>query len=90
MCYFPIDEVTWDYQMMPARTSANEAEAVIVAIKKEVIEAEVEAVERVGLKIKQVEVAPFALLNAFRYSEPPNRRAPDHRHRRSVDEPRLR
>src|SRR5476649_319364 len=67
---FPIDEVTWDYQMMSTRTSGNEAEAVIVAIKKEVIEAEVEAVERVGVKIKQVEVAPFALLNAFRYSEP--------------------
>ena len=34
---FPIDEVTWDYQMMPARTAgSNEAEAVIVAIKKEV------------------------------------------------------
>jgi type IV pilus assembly protein PilM len=67
---FPIDEVTWDYQMMPARTAgSNEAEAVIVAIKKEVIEAEVEAVERVGVKVKQVDVAPFALLNAFRYSE---------------------
>jgi type IV pilus assembly protein PilM len=67
---FPIDEVTWDYQMMPTRLSGNEAEAVIVAIKKEVIEAEVEAVERVGVKIKQIDVAPFALLNAFRYSEP--------------------
>jgi type IV pilus assembly protein PilM len=67
---FPMDEVTWDYQMMPTRTSGNEAEAVIVAIKKEVIEAEVEAVERVGVTIKQVDVAPFALLNAFRYSEP--------------------
>ena len=67
---FPIDEVTWDYQMMPTRTSgSNEAEAVIVAIKKEVIEAEVEAVERIGVKVKQVDVAPFALLNAFRYSE---------------------
>jgi len=67
---FPIDEVTWDYQMMPARTAgSDEAEAVIVAIKKEVIEAEVAAVEKVGVKIKQVDVAPFALLNAFRYSE---------------------
>lgn len=67
---FPIDEVTWDYQMMPPRASGNEAEAVIVAIKKEVLETEVQAVERVGVKIKQVDVAPFALLNAFRYSEP--------------------
>ncbi len=67
---FPIDEVTWDYQMMPTRAAgSNEAEAVIVAIKKEVIEAEVEAVEKAGVKIKQVDVAPFALLNAFRYSE---------------------
>ena len=45
---FPIDEVTWDYQMMPTRANGSEAEAVIVAIKKEVIEAEVEAVQRVG------------------------------------------
>ena len=67
---FPIEEVTWDYQMMPTRGAANEAEAVIVAIKKEVIEGEVEAVERIGVKIRQVDVAPFALLNAFRYSEP--------------------
>ncbi len=67
---FPIDEVTWDYQMMPARVAgSSEAEAVIVAIKKEVIEAEVEAVEKAGVKVKQVDVAPFALLNAFRYSE---------------------
>jgi type IV pilus assembly protein PilM len=67
---FPIDEVTWDYQMMPNRASMNEAEAVIVAIKKEVLEAEVEAVESAGVKIRRVDVAPFALLNAFRYSEP--------------------
>jgi type IV pilus assembly protein PilM len=67
---FPIEEVTWDYQMMPNRSSGAEAEAVIVAIKKEILEAEVEAVERVGVKIKQVDIAPFALLNAFRYSEP--------------------
>jgi len=67
---FPIQEVTWDYQMMPNRAAGGEAEAVIVAIKKDVLEAEVEAVERVGVKIKRVDVAPFALLNAFRYSEP--------------------
>jgi len=67
---FPIDEVTWDYQMMPARSAgSSEAEAVIVAIKKEVLDAEVLAVERSGLSIKHVDVAPFALLNAFRYSE---------------------
>jgi type IV pilus assembly protein PilM len=66
---FPINEVTWDYQMMPTR-SGNEAEAVIVAIKKDVLEAEVRAVENAGVRIKRVDVAPFALLNAFRYSEP--------------------
>lgn len=67
---FPLPDVTWDYQMMPNRGSAAEAEAVIVAIKKDIIEAEVAAVEAAGLKIKRVDVAPFALLNAFRYSEP--------------------
>jgi len=67
---FPINEVTWDYQMMPNRSTGTEAEAVIVAIKKDIVEAEVDAVERIGVKIKRVDVAPFALLNAFRYSEP--------------------
>ena len=67
---FPIDEVTWDYQMMSNRAVGTEAEAVIVAIKKDVVEAEVEAVENAGVRIKRVDVAPFALLNAFRYSEP--------------------
>ncbi|MCE0498873.1 MAG: type IV pilus assembly protein PilM [Methylacidiphilales bacterium] len=69
---FPIDEVTWDYQMMPNRsaTAGSDAEAVIVAIKKDVLEAEVDAVVKAGMKIKRVDVAPFALLNAFRYSEP--------------------
>src|SRR3984885_5917903 len=37
---FPISEVTWDYQMMPNRGGGTEAEAVIVATKKEVIEGE--------------------------------------------------
>jgi type IV pilus assembly protein PilM len=66
---FPINEVTWDYQMMPTRGSGGEAEAVIVAIKKDILEAEVVAVENAGVRIKRVDVAPFALLNAFRYSE---------------------
>jgi type IV pilus assembly protein PilM len=67
---FPITEVTWDYQMMSSRADGSEAEAVIVAIKKEMLELEVEAVEKTGVRIKQVDIAPFALLNAFRYSEP--------------------
>lgn len=67
---FPIDEVTWDYQMMPNRGVGTEAEAVIVAIKKDVIEAEVTALEKAGVRVKHIDVAPFALLNAFRYSEP--------------------
>jgi type IV pilus assembly protein PilM len=67
---FPINEVTWDYQMMPHRATGNEAEALIVAIKKDVLEAEVQAVEKAGVHVRQVDIAPFALLNAFRYSDP--------------------
>ncbi len=55
---FPMEEVTWDYQMMPTRGSGNEAEAVIVAIKKEVIEGEVEAVERVGSRSSRLMSLP--------------------------------
>ncbi len=67
---FPIDEVTWDYQMTPSRGSGAEAEAVIVAMKKDVLEAEMAAVEDAGVRVRKIDVAPFALLNAFRYSEP--------------------
>jgi type IV pilus assembly protein PilM len=67
---FPIDEVTWDYQMTPNRGSGPEAEAVIVAMKKDVLEAEMSAVEDAGVRVKKIDVAPFALLNAFRFSEP--------------------
>ena len=67
---FPINEVTWDYQMMPNRAAGADPEAVIVAIKKEGVEAELNAVESAGVKVRRIDVAPFALLNAFRYSEP--------------------
>jgi type IV pilus assembly protein PilM len=69
---FPIEEVTWDYQIMPTRGAGTEVEAVIVAIKKDVVEADVAAVEQAGVKIKRIDVAPFALLNAFRYNVPPS------------------
>ena len=48
---FPIDEVTWDYQMMPNRTASagSDAEAVIVAIKKDLLESEVDAVVKAGM-----------------------------------------
>src|ERR1700744_5927198 len=47
----PITDVPWDYQMMPNCGAGVEAESVIVAIKKEVLEAEVASVEMAGVRI---------------------------------------
>ena len=65
---FPINEVVWDYQMIVSRPGSTESECVIVAIKKDVLDYELAAVEAAGVKVVKVDVAPFALLNSFRYT----------------------
>ncbi len=65
---FPMNEVVWDYQMLVPKPGGIESECVLVAIKKEVLEVELGAVEAAGAVVTHVDVAPFALLNAFRFS----------------------
>ena len=88
---FPINEVTWDYQMMPNRSAGSEAEAVIVAIKKDVLEGEVIAVENAGVRIKRVDVAPFGPAQRLSLQRAAERgvRA-HHRHGRPLHQSRLR
>ncbi len=66
---FPINEVSWDYQLMPGRVQ-GETEAIIVAMKADMLESEYRAAETAGLKTKLIDVSPLALYNAFRYNYP--------------------
>ncbi len=66
---FPIDEVAWDYHLLPADES-GEAEAALVAIKSDSLDEINDTIEEGGLIAKSVDVAPMALYNAFRYNYP--------------------
>jgi type IV pilus assembly protein PilM len=65
---FPIHEVVWDYQLTAGRTATGECEAIIVAMKADLLETENRAAETAGLRTKVIDVSPLALYNAFRYN----------------------
>ncbi|MFP6866716.1 MAG: type IV pilus assembly protein PilM [Roseibacillus sp.] len=65
---FPIDEVVWDWQLL--ESSGPEKEVALVAIKGEALTEINETVSRAGLGTKEVDAAPMALYNAFRYNYP--------------------
>lgn len=64
---FPIDEVVWDYQALGAPVDGK-LNVVLLAIKTDQLEAVNNAVESAGYQPQTIDVAPFALLNAFRYN----------------------
>jgi type IV pilus assembly protein PilM len=66
---FPINEVVWDYQLLGGKGS-KEAEAVIVAVKSDLVEQAGAALQMHKLDLDKVDVAPLTLVNAFRYSYP--------------------
>ncbi|MFP6896033.1 MAG: type IV pilus assembly protein PilM [Roseibacillus sp.] len=65
---FPIDEVVWDWQLLDS--SGPEKEVALVAIKAEALTEINETVSEAGLGTKEVDAAPMALYNAFRYNYP--------------------
>ena len=65
---FPISEVIWDYQLFT--TPGGETEVALVAIKADVFNQTNDQVEGTGIKVSAVDVAPMALLNAFRFNYP--------------------
>jgi type IV pilus assembly protein PilM len=64
---FPIHEVVWDYQMLGGQ-GAKENEALIVAIKKEIVEQAGAAFKAAKLPLQGIDVAGLALINAFYYN----------------------
>lgn len=63
----PINEAVWDYQLFEA---GGEKEVVLVAIKEDSLEEINQAVNDAGVSTLEVDVAPMALYNAFRYNYP--------------------
>src|SRR5216110_3159999 len=64
---FPIDEVVWDYQLVGGGGD-EPIQVVLVAIKVDLLDEIINAVEETGLHASVVDAAPMALYNAFRYS----------------------
>ena len=62
---FPINEVVWDYEMIEG---GDDKEVVIVAIKEDELDEINNTVMEAGLSTLEVDVAPMALYNAYRYS----------------------
>lgn len=66
---FPIEEVVWNHQIMGDRRGET-WDVAIVAIKTEQLTEVLDATKRGGLSAGNVDVAPMALYNAFRYNYP--------------------
>ncbi|HAO96535.1 MAG TPA: hypothetical protein DCQ96_10785 [Verrucomicrobiales bacterium] len=65
---FPIEEVVWDWARM--ESSSPEKEVVLVAIKRDALTEINETVAQAGIGTREVDAAPMALYNAFRYNYP--------------------
>jgi type IV pilus assembly protein PilM len=66
-----IEEACWDFQIFPTGEGATgELEALIVAMKRDSVDEVMAAASKVGLRTDMVDLAPTALINAFRYNYP--------------------
>ena len=66
---FPMEQVVWDYQLVQSASGAD-LEAVIVAIKSEVLDRINSQVKATGCNAERVGVGPLSLYNAFRFNYP--------------------
>ena len=66
---YPIEEVSWGYQVLPDGDGETMG-AVILATKRDQLEATVDALSGAGLRPSLIETSPVALYNAFRFNYP--------------------
>ena len=64
---FPIDEVVWDYQIM-GDSQGETWDVAIVAMKADQLNEVVDAMRKGGIVSGQIDFAPTALFNSFRYN----------------------
>ena len=65
---FPIEEVIWDWAMLDS--TGPEKEVALVAIKRDALTEINQTVAEAGIGTREVDAAPMALYNAFRYNYP--------------------
>jgi len=66
-----IEEACWDFQIFsPGEGATGELEALIVAMKRDSVDEVMAAGSKAGLRADMVDLAPTALINAFRYNYP--------------------
>ncbi|MGL4853894.1 MAG: type IV pilus assembly protein PilM, partial [Lentisphaeria bacterium] len=63
---FPLDEVSWDYQLLSSGEDSDELEVMLVVIKNEIIGDLIDSATKVGLTADLVDVSSAALLNAVK------------------------
>ncbi len=66
---FPLEEAVWDYQTLGSPDDI-EVEVVLVAIKANELTSIDNTIRSNGMETETVDLAPFALFNAFRYNYP--------------------
>ncbi len=65
---FPINEVTWDWQLL--ESGSGEKEVALVAIKGDMLNELNDVVLEAGLGTSEVDASPMALYNALKYNYP--------------------
>jgi len=64
---FSLDEVDWDYQLLP-KARAMGREAVLAAVKKDLVNENMEIIKRAKLSSTIMDVSPLALYNSLRFN----------------------
>jgi type IV pilus assembly protein PilM len=65
---FPINEVVWDYQLISPGDGGGEISALLVAVKDDLVEANLRSTSDLSLDVVNVDVAPVTLINAYLYN----------------------
>ncbi len=63
---YPLNEVTWDYQLIDDPEDGDEIDAMLVSVKNDEVMAIRDALRVAGKKIVSIEVSPTALYNSAR------------------------
>jgi len=68
---FDLDDVVWDFQMMPGSTIeegyALESEVGLFAMKREMVTRQLQPMDRAGIEVDLVQMAPMAIYNMIAY-----------------------
>ncbi len=68
---FDLDDVVWDYQMMPGSTIeegyALESEVGLFAMKREMVTRQLQPMDAAGIEVDLVQMAPMAIYNMLAY-----------------------